>query len=115
MENILIILYSMTRYVLIGHRLTGWNAVKNHVEQLDLSLTDEQVKKVTAKIKELGDIRPQSMEDVDNLLRNYHHVVTSGDQSKVDNFLSTTTIDNQSDSLKRERDEDGDVKVEKKR
>jgi len=65
--------------VSIGHRLTGWNAVKNRVEQLDLSLTDEQVKKVTAKIKELGDIRPQSMEDVDNLLKNYHHVVTSDD------------------------------------
>ncbi|CAH1762242.1 11005_t:CDS:1, partial [Entrophospora sp. SA101] len=35
-------------------------------------------------------IRPQSMEDVDNLLRSYHHVVTTGDQSKVDIFLSTT-------------------------
>ncbi|CAJ0898543.1 18142_t:CDS:2 [Entrophospora sp. SA101] len=82
--------FGMTRYVSIGHRLTGWNAVKNRVEQLDLSLTDEQIKKVTTKIKELADIRPQSMEDVDNLLRNYHHVVTTGDQSKVDSFLSTT-------------------------
>ncbi|CAJ0866101.1 17131_t:CDS:2 [Entrophospora sp. SA101] len=83
-------IYLMTRYVSIGHRLTGWNAVKNRVEQLDLSLTDEQIKKVTTKIKELADIRPQSMEDVDNLLRSYHHVVTTGDQSKVDIFLSTT-------------------------
>ncbi|CAH1760487.1 615_t:CDS:2 [Entrophospora sp. SA101] len=84
--------FGMTRYVSIGHRLTGWNAVKNRVEQLDLTLTDEQVKKVTTKIKELADIRPQSMEDVDNLLRNYHHIVTSGDQSKVDIFLSATQL-----------------------
>ncbi|CAB4378856.1 homocitrate synthase [Rhizophagus irregularis] len=81
--------FGMTRYVSIGHRLTGWNAVKNRVEQLGLSLTDDQVKKVTAKIKELADIRPQSMEDVDNLLRDYHYAVTSGDQSQVANVLST--------------------------
>ncbi|CAJ0639626.1 2170_t:CDS:2 [Entrophospora sp. SA101] len=55
----------MTRYVSIGHRLTGWNAVKNRVEQLDLSLTDEQIKKVTTKIKELADIRPQRVAVVD--------------------------------------------------
>lgn len=34
----------MTRYVPIGHRLVGWNAVKSRVEQLDLELSDEQVK-----------------------------------------------------------------------
>lgn len=34
---------SMTRYVSIGHRLTGWNAVKNRCEQLGLHLIDEQV------------------------------------------------------------------------
>ncbi|GBC09579.1 hypothetical protein RclHR1_00090013 [Rhizophagus clarus] len=82
--------FGMTRYVSIGHRLTGWNAVKNRVEQLGLSLTDDQVKRVTAKIKELADIRPQSMEDVDNLLRDYHYAVTSGDQSQVASVLSST-------------------------
>lgn len=81
--------FGMTRYVSIGHRLTGWNAVKNRVEQLGLTLTDDQVKKITAKIKELADIRPQSMEDVDNLLRDYHYAVTSGDLSQVESVLST--------------------------
>ncbi|CAI2197751.1 17474_t:CDS:1, partial [Funneliformis geosporum] len=52
-------------------------------------LTDDQVKKITAKIKELADIRPQSMEDVDNLLRDYHYAVTSGDFSQVESVLST--------------------------
>ncbi|CAG8462402.1 9351_t:CDS:2 [Ambispora gerdemannii] len=84
--------FGMTRYVSIGHRLTGWNAVKNRVEQLDLTLTDEQVKQVTNKIKQLADIRPQSMEDVDTLLRNFHHAVKSGDPSHVENVLSTPAV-----------------------
>lgn len=42
----------MSRYIDIGSRLTGWNAVKSRVEQLELDMTDEQVKDVTMKIKE---------------------------------------------------------------
>ncbi|RIB04098.1 homocitrate synthase mitochondrial precursor [Gigaspora rosea] len=84
--------FGMTRYVNIGHRLTGWNAVKNRVEQLGLSLTDDQVKIITAKIKELGDIRPQKMEDVDNLLRDYHSAIISGDESQVKSVLSVVPV-----------------------
>ncbi|UOH81039.1 homocitrate synthase, mitochondrial [Cryptococcus neoformans] len=80
--------FGMTRYVSIGHRLTGWNAVKSRVEQLNLKLNDEQarvifdediVKDATAKIKELADVRTQSMEDVDMILRIYHTGIQSGD------------------------------------
>lgn len=67
--------------------MTGWNAVKSRVEQLNLTLNDEQVKDATAKIKELADVRTQSMEDVDMILRIYHTAIESGDlkvgQSKV--------------------------------
>ncbi|KAI8642106.1 homocitrate synthase, partial [Parasitella parasitica] len=70
--------FGMTRYVSIGHRLTGWNAVKNRVEQLDLDLTDDDAKVVTAKIKELADVRPLSLDDVDILLRSYHHAKADG-------------------------------------
>jgi homocitrate synthase len=49
------------------------------VEQLCLQLTDDQVKDATAKIKELADVRTQSMEDVDTVLRVYHSGVTSGE------------------------------------
>ena len=35
--------FGLTRYVSIGHRLTGWNAVKSRVEQLGLKLTDDEV------------------------------------------------------------------------
>lgn len=76
--------FGMTRYVSIGHRLTGWNAVKNRAEQLNLELTDDQVKEVTAKIKELADIRVQSMSDVDRLLRSYHTAVKEHGASAED-------------------------------
>lgn len=70
--------FGMTRYVSIGHRLTGWNAVKSRAEQLNLTMTDEQVKDATAKIKELADVRTQSMEDVDTMLRVYHSAIQAG-------------------------------------
>ncbi|EGG00462.1 uncharacterized protein MELLADRAFT_50387 [Melampsora larici-populina 98AG31] len=70
--------FGMTRYVPIGHRLVGWNAVKSRVEQLDLELSDEQVKDVTAKLKALADVRTQTNEDVDVLLRVYHKAIKAG-------------------------------------
>lgn len=73
--------FGMTRYVSIGHRLTGWNAVKNRVEQLDLNLTDDDAKAVTAKIKELADVRPLSLDDVDVLLRSYHQAKEDGNHT----------------------------------
>ncbi|KAE9408410.1 homocitrate synthase [Gymnopus androsaceus JB14] len=71
--------FGLTRYVSIGHRLTGWNAVKSRVEQLGLTLTDDEIKDATAKIKELADVRTQSMDDVDSLLRIYHSGIQSGE------------------------------------
>lgn len=63
----------------LRHRLTGWNAVKSRVEQLNLTLTDDQIKDVTAKIKELADVRTQSLDDVDTILRVYHSGIQSGE------------------------------------
>lgn len=40
-----------------------------------------QVKDATNKIKELADVRTQSMEDVDTVLRVYHTGITNGDFS----------------------------------
>ncbi|KAJ3413339.1 mitochondrial Homoaconitase [Chytridiales sp. JEL 0842] len=67
--------FGMTRYVSVGHRLTGWNAVKNRVEQLGLKMTDEEVKQVTAQIKTLADVKPLGMEEVDTFLRGFHDKV----------------------------------------
>lgn len=64
--------FGMSRYVSIGHRLTGWNAVKNRVSQLNLELSDDEIKDVTKQIKTLADIKMLSVEEVDTLLRNKH-------------------------------------------
>lgn len=53
--------FGQTRYVHIGSRLTGWNAVKSRSDQLKLGLSDEQVKAITNKIKKLADIRTLSI------------------------------------------------------
>jgi len=63
--------FGMTRYVHIAHRLTGWNAIKNRAQQLNLSLSDDQIKLATEQIKALADIRPQTLDDVDVILRKY--------------------------------------------
>ncbi|KAJ3298326.1 mitochondrial Homoaconitase [Borealophlyctis nickersoniae] len=70
--------FGMTRYVSIGHRLTGWNAVKNRVQQLGLSLTDADVKAVTAQIKVMADVKPLNIDEVDTLLRRFHDKVQDG-------------------------------------
>jgi len=64
--------FGVKRFVHIAHRLTGWNAVKHRVEQLGLKLSDEEIKEATNKIKSLADIKQQSLDDVDVLLREYH-------------------------------------------
>lgn len=64
--------FGMTRFVHIAHRLTGWNSIKYRADQLGLNLTDDQVKEVTNKIKELSDVKQQTLDDIDGLLRQYH-------------------------------------------
>jgi homocitrate synthase len=64
--------FGLTRYVHVAHRLTGWNAIKQRAEQLQLDLTDDQIKIITAQIKALADQKNLSLDDVDVLLRHYH-------------------------------------------
>jgi homocitrate synthase len=61
--------FGLKRDVQIGHRLTGWNAVRSRAQELGLSLTDAQIKQATQRIKALADQRPLGTDDVDNLLR----------------------------------------------
>lgn len=92
--------FGMSRYIHIGSRITGWHAVKSRVEQLQLVLTDEQVKDVTAKIKTLADVKTQSMEDVDAVLRIYHTGIHAGElevgQHKVLDKLLARHADSES-------------------
>ncbi|QPG96796.1 Saccharopine dehydrogenase [Epichloe festucae Fl1] len=73
--------FGMNRYVHFASRLTGWNAIKSRVEQLGLSMTDDQVKEVTQKIKAMADIRPLAIDDTDSIIRSYHLELQNGVQS----------------------------------
>jgi homocitrate synthase len=61
--------FGLKRDVQIAHRLTGWNAVRSRAQELGLSLTDDQIKQVTQRIKTMADQRPIGTDDVDDLLR----------------------------------------------
>ena len=57
--------FGLSRYIHVAHRLTGWNAIKERAEQLQLNLSDDVVKKVTAQIKSLADQKRITLDDVD--------------------------------------------------
>ncbi len=60
--------FGLTRYIHIGSRLTGWNAIRHRADQLGLPLADEQVKLITEEIKKLSDQRTLTLDEVDHLL-----------------------------------------------
>jgi homocitrate synthase len=64
--------FGLTRYIHVAHRLTGWNAIKERAEQLQLNLSDDEIKRITAQIKKLADQKQLNLDDVDVLLRTYH-------------------------------------------
>ncbi|OPB45059.1 Subtilisin-like protease [Trichoderma guizhouense] len=65
-------IFGLTRYISINSRITGWNAIRARCEQLGLKMTDDEVKEVTAKIKQMADIRPLAIDDTDSILHSYH-------------------------------------------
>ncbi|KAG0635167.1 HMGL-like-domain-containing protein [Tuber brumale] len=75
--------FGITRYVHFASRLTGWNAIKSRVEQLDLDMTDAQCKECTAKIKLLADVRPLNVDDVDGIIRQYHFNIKTGNNQPL--------------------------------
>ncbi|KAL6889977.1 HMGL-like domain-containing protein [Trichoderma evansii] len=53
-------------------RLTGWNAIKSRVDQLGLKMTDDQIKEVTGKIKQMADLKVMTLDESDALIRSFH-------------------------------------------
>jgi homocitrate synthase len=69
--------FGLTRYINIGSRLTGWNAVKYRAEQLGLDMSDAHIKHITREIKRYSDERPLTLDDVDTILyREYQEKVS---------------------------------------
>jgi homocitrate synthase len=73
----------MERYVHFASRLTGWNAIKSRVEQLNIKLTDAQIKVVTQKIKALADVRPIAIDDADSIIRTFHLNLMSDEEKPL--------------------------------
>lgn len=61
--------FGVTREIAIGHRLTGWNAVRSRAHALGLELDDAAIQAITHTIKERADVQPMSLDEVDALLR----------------------------------------------
>jgi len=60
--------FGLTREISIGHRLTGWNAVRRRAETLGLDLDDGTLRSITQTIKERADTATMSLPEIDNLL-----------------------------------------------
>ena len=72
--------FRLSRYVHVAHRLTGWNAIKDRAQQLNLELNDDQLKEITAKVKQLSDLRSLSLSDVDDLLHGWGKADNNNDE-----------------------------------
>ncbi|GME75885.1 hypothetical protein B5S28_g3637 [[Candida] boidinii] len=91
--------FGLTRYIHFANRLTGWNAIKSRVEQLNLNLSDDQVKEVTNKIKKMGDVRPLNIEDVDSIIKEFHSEQVGAANSNTD----TNEISNEEPASKKQK------------
>lgn len=61
--------FGLNREISIGHRLTGWNAIRDRAVQLGIMLDDERIRDITQIIKNRADTRPLQSHEVDQLLR----------------------------------------------
>ena len=60
--------FGLTREVAIGHRLTGWNAMRQRAITLGLSLDDVTLRAITQDLKRRADVQPLTLPEVDQLL-----------------------------------------------
>lgn len=60
--------FGMEREIAIGHRLTGWNAIRERAAALGLNLSDATIQQLTQAIKARADVQPMEMDEIDALL-----------------------------------------------
>lgn len=60
--------FGLAREVAIGHRLTGWNAVRQRAQSLGLNLDDATLRAITQDVKRRADVQPLNLHEVDQLL-----------------------------------------------
>jgi len=60
--------FGLTREVAIGHRLTGWNALRERALALGLDLDENTLRAITQEVKLRADVRPLAISEIDHLL-----------------------------------------------
>ncbi|GIK64496.1 MAG: homocitrate synthase [Chloroflexota bacterium] len=60
--------FGLHREVAIGHRLTGWNAIRERALSLGVSLENATLQAITQDIKRRADVRPLTLPEVDALI-----------------------------------------------
>jgi homocitrate synthase len=60
--------FGLSREIAIGHRLTGWNSIRERAQKLGLGLDDSTLREITQEIKRLADVKSLSLNEVDELL-----------------------------------------------
>ena len=63
--------FGLKRYIHIAHELTGWNAIKDRVEQLNLKCSDDDIKALTEYIKSVASVKKCNLSDIDDILINH--------------------------------------------
>lgn len=60
--------FGLNRQISIGHRLTGWNSVRDRAVTLGLQLDIDTLKAITRDIKQQADVAPLALDQIDSLL-----------------------------------------------
>ena len=60
--------FGLSREILIGHHLTGWNAVRDRAEVLGIQLDDSTLRAITQSIKQQADTAQVASDAIDDLL-----------------------------------------------
>ena len=60
--------FGLTREIAIGHRLMGWNSLRQRAETLGLTLDDGTLRSLTRTVKQMADTRALSLHEVDAIL-----------------------------------------------
>jgi homocitrate synthase len=60
--------FGLSREIVIGHRLTGWNTIRARSHALGLQMDDDTIKAITQIIKHRADTAPLTLDEIDALL-----------------------------------------------
>ena len=60
--------FGLSREIAMGHRLTGWNTLRDRAQTLGLRLDDDTIRAITQDVKQKADVKPLALDEIDALL-----------------------------------------------